>query len=124
MLGQKPDIAHLKVVGSKVWVLISKSSRKDKYRPKTVVYRLINYEEIHRNGPPNTDTNSNWEASNANNEPRRYPQRCTIPFWKAKKNLIHINELPESSLTEDTPIIHILEANSTLESSKILEEAL
>src|SRR6266498_4346580 len=41
---KKPDIAHLRVIGSKSWVLIPKVSRGGKFRPRSVICRLLGYE--------------------------------------------------------------------------------
>ncbi len=41
---KKPDIAHLRVIGSKSWVLIPKISRGGKFKPRSVIYRLLGYE--------------------------------------------------------------------------------
>src|SRR6266536_6237939 len=41
---KKSDIAYLRVIGSKSWVLIPKISRGDKFRSRSVICRLLGYE--------------------------------------------------------------------------------
>src|SRR6266498_5558459 len=45
---KKPDIAHLRVIGSKSWVLILKVSRGGKFRPRSVICRLLGYEGLNQ----------------------------------------------------------------------------
>jgi Reverse transcriptase (RNA-dependent DNA polymerase)/Integrase core domain len=40
---KKPDLAHLRVIGSKAWVLIPKKSRGGKFKPRAAVCRLLGY---------------------------------------------------------------------------------
>jgi hypothetical protein len=40
---RKPDLAHLRVIGSKAWVLIPKKSRGGKFKPRAAVRRLLGY---------------------------------------------------------------------------------
>jgi len=40
---RKPDLAHLRVIGSKAWVLIPKKSRGGKFKPRAAVCRLLGY---------------------------------------------------------------------------------
>jgi len=40
---RKPDLAHLRVIGSKAWVLIPKASRGGKFKPRAAVCRLLGY---------------------------------------------------------------------------------
>lgn len=41
---RKPDLSHLRVIGSKAWVLIPKPSRAHKFDPRAVICRLLGYE--------------------------------------------------------------------------------
>jgi len=45
---KKSDITHLRVIDSKFWVLILKVSRGGKFRPKSVVCRLLGYEGLNQ----------------------------------------------------------------------------
>src|SRR5438045_3412057 len=40
---RKPDLAHLRVIGSKAWILIPKKSRGGKFKPRAAVCRLLGY---------------------------------------------------------------------------------
>jgi hypothetical protein len=40
---REPDLAYLRVIGSKAWVLILKKSRGGKFKPRAAVYRLLGY---------------------------------------------------------------------------------
>ena len=42
------DLAHLRVIDSKAWVLILKSSRNHKFIPRAVIYRLLRYADINQ----------------------------------------------------------------------------
>jgi hypothetical protein len=84
--------------------------------------RDSNYKEIHQNEFSNVgDINPDWESSNINTEPRRYPQKRIIFSWKIRENWIPTDKLPESSLTKNTSIIHLLKVDSTLIIDLILE---
>ena len=43
-----PDLAYLRVIGNKAWVLILKSSKDYKFIPRAVIYRLLRYVNINQ----------------------------------------------------------------------------
>ncbi len=45
---KKPDIAYLRVIGSKSWVLILKILRGGKFRFRFMIYRLLDYEGLNQ----------------------------------------------------------------------------